>query len=148
MGRRTTYGEPMAAGTRRSRVGAPSGGSAGLSGHGHSHSHGPAVPASRPGRRRPPPPPAPPAPRPRPRSFCGGPSLAGLGVAFGLFVVVVGRWRGLGAIAALAVSFLLLVKFMLPAILDGKNAVEVAAVAATVILFVALYATHGFSVRT
>jgi uncharacterized membrane protein len=82
------------------------------------------------------------------RDFQRGAPLASLAIAFALFVVVVGRWRGLGAIAALAVSFLLLVKFMLPAILDGKNAVEVAAVAATVILFAALYATHGVSVRT
>ncbi len=82
------------------------------------------------------------------RDFQRGPPLASLAIVFALFVVVIGRWRGLGAIAALGVSFLLLVKFMLPAIVGGENAVEVAAVAAGVILFVALYATHGLSVRT
>jgi uncharacterized membrane protein len=82
------------------------------------------------------------------RDFQRGPPLASLAIAFALVVVVIGRWRGLGAIAALGVSFLLLVKFMLPAIVGGENAVEVAAVAAGVILFVALYATHGLSVRT
>jgi uncharacterized membrane protein len=82
------------------------------------------------------------------RDFQRGPPLASLAIVFALVVVVIGRWRGLGAIVALGVSFLLLVKFMLPAIISGKNAVEVAAVAAAVILFVALYATHGLSVRT
>ena len=82
------------------------------------------------------------------RDFQRGPPLGSLAIAFALVVVVIGRWRGLGAIAALGVSFLLLVKFMLPAIIAGENAVEVAAVAAAVILFAGLYATHGLSVRT
>jgi uncharacterized membrane protein len=82
------------------------------------------------------------------KDFQRGPPLASLAIAFALFVVVVGRWRGIGAIVALAASFALLVKFTLPAIIDGENAVEVAAVSAGVILFAALYATHGLSVRT
>jgi uncharacterized membrane protein len=82
------------------------------------------------------------------KDFQRGPPLASIAIAFAIFIVVVGRWRGFAAIAALGVSFVLLVKFMLPAILGGRNAVEVAAVAATAILFVALYSTHGLSVRT
>jgi uncharacterized membrane protein len=82
------------------------------------------------------------------KDFQRGPPLMSLAIAFALFVLVVGRWRGAGAIAALAVSFAVLVKFTLPAIVGGENSVEVAAVTAGVILFVALYATHGVSVRT
>lgn len=82
------------------------------------------------------------------KDFQRGPPLASLAIAFALFVIVVGRWRGIGAIVALAASFALLVKFTLPAIIGGENAVEVAAVSAGVILFAALYATHGVSVRT
>jgi hypothetical protein len=36
-------------------------------------------------------------------------------------VLVLGRWRGLAALAALAVSFGLLLLFVLPAILDGRR---------------------------
>jgi uncharacterized membrane protein len=82
------------------------------------------------------------------KDFQRGPPLMSLAIAFALFVLVVGRWRGAGAIAALAVSFGVLVKFTLPAIVGGENSIEVAAVTAGVILFAALYATHGVSVRT
>ena len=82
------------------------------------------------------------------KDFQRGPPLMSLAIAFALFVLAVGRWRGAGAILALGVSFFVLVKFTLPAIVAGENAVEVAAVTAGVILFVALYATHGISVRT
>ena len=82
------------------------------------------------------------------KDFQRGPPLMSLAIAFALFVVVVGRWRGVGAIAALALSFGVLVKFTLPAILAGENSIEVAAVTAGVILFAAMYATHGISVRT
>ncbi|WP_194892277.1 YibE/F family protein [Catenulispora pinisilvae] len=82
------------------------------------------------------------------KDFQRGPPLMSLAIAFALFVLVVGRWRGAGAIAALAVSFTVLVKFTLPAIVGGENSIEVAAVTAGVILFAALYATHGVSVRT
>lgn len=82
------------------------------------------------------------------KDFQRGPPLMSLAIAFALFVLVIGRWRGAGAIAALAVSFAVLVKFTLPAIVGGENSIEVAAVTAGVILFAALYATHGVSVRT
>ncbi|GAA1954464.1 hypothetical protein GCM10009838_07380 [Catenulispora subtropica] len=82
------------------------------------------------------------------RDFQRGPPLMSLAIVFALFVVVVGRWRGVGAIAALAVSFGVLIKFTLPAIVAGENSIEVAAVTAGVILFAAMYATHGVSVRT
>jgi uncharacterized membrane protein len=82
------------------------------------------------------------------KDFQRGPPLMSLAIVFALFVLLVGRWRGAGAIVALAVSFAVLVKFTLPAIVNGENSIEVAAVTAGVILFAALYATHGVSVRT
>lgn len=72
-------------------------------------------------------------------------------VLLGLFVVAVvllGRGRGLGAIGGLAVSLLVLAVFMLPALLDGRPAVPVALVAASVIAFLALYLAHGVNVAT
>jgi uncharacterized membrane protein len=63
-------------------------------------------------------------------------------------VVVLGRWRGLGALAGLAVSLVVIVKFLLPSILDGNSPVMVAIVAASVIAFIALYLAHGVNVST
>src|SRR5581483_1140878 len=65
-----------------------------------------------------------------------------------LAVVIFGRWRGLFALAGLAISFAVLVRFMLPAILLGKNPVAVAVVGSAAIMFVALYLAHGISART
>ena len=63
-------------------------------------------------------------------------------------VLIFGRWRGLTSLAGLAVSFLVLVLFVLPAILDGSPPLLVAVVGASAIMFAALYLTHGVSVHT
>ncbi len=67
---------------------------------------------------------------------------------FAVAVVVFGRWRGLFALVGLAISFGVLVRFMLPAILVGKNPVAVAVVGSAAIMFVTLYLTHGVNART
>jgi uncharacterized membrane protein len=71
-----------------------------------------------------------------------------LALLFAAAVIVLGRWRGLGAIAGLAASMLVIVVFTLPAMLDGSNAVTVAVVTASVIAFLALFLAHGFDHAT
>ncbi|MFF9770185.1 YibE/F family protein [Streptomyces sp. NPDC014636] len=71
--------------------------------------------------------------------------LAGI---FAVAVVVVGRLRGVMALVALAVSFLVLTFFILPAILEGANPLLVAVVGSSAIMLIALYMCHGLSART
>ncbi|MGW5210375.1 YibE/F family protein [Streptomyces sp. NPDC004051] len=71
--------------------------------------------------------------------------LAGI---FAVAVVAVGRLRGMMALIALAVSFLVLNFFILPAILQGSNPLVVAVVGASAIMLQALYLCHGLSART
>ncbi|WP_329253597.1 YibE/F family protein [Streptomyces sp. NBC_01478] len=71
--------------------------------------------------------------------------LAGI---FALVVVVVGRLRGVMALAALAISFMILNFFILPAILHGSNPLIVAVVGSSAIMLIALYMCHGLSART
>ncbi|WP_425508530.1 YibE/F family protein [Streptomyces roseirectus] len=71
--------------------------------------------------------------------------LAGI---FAIAVVVVGRLRGVMALVALAISFLILNFFILPAILQGSNPLVVAVVGASAIMLIALYLCHGLSART
>jgi uncharacterized membrane protein len=80
--------------------------------------------------------------------FQRGGSLGWLAVLFAAAVLALGRWRGLAALAALAVSFGVLLLFVLPAILDGRNPAAVAVVGAGLIMFAVLYLTHGLSART
>jgi uncharacterized membrane protein len=67
---------------------------------------------------------------------------------FAVAIVVLGRWRGVGALAGLVASLLVLVVFLLPSLLDGNNAVLVALVGASVIAFIALYLAHGVNTST
>ncbi|MBE9373388.1 YibE/F family protein [Saccharopolyspora sp. HNM0983] len=77
----------------------------------------------------------------------GAPLLV-LGLVFAAAVVVLGRMQGVRALTALGISFLVLVGFVLPAILAGQAPLLVAVVGAGLIMFAALYLTHGFSART
>lgn len=65
-------------------------------------------------------------------------SLVVLVVLFGLVVIAVGRWRGFGALVGMAISLAVLVAFLLPALLDGRDPVGVAVVGAGMIAFFAL----------
>ena len=71
-----------------------------------------------------------------------------LGAAFALAVIAFGRWRGLTALAGLAVTFGILLYFIVPAILDGRSPVAVAVVGAAAIMLIVLYLTHGLSMTT
>ncbi|MFJ2733610.1 MULTISPECIES: YibE/F family protein [unclassified Streptomyces] len=74
--------------------------------------------------------------------------MALLAGVFALAVVVVGRMRGVMALVALAISFLVLNLFILPAVLQGSNPLVVAVVGASAIMLIALYMCHGLSART
>jgi uncharacterized membrane protein len=63
-------------------------------------------------------------------------------------IVVFARWRGVAALAGLAVSFAVLLLFILPAISVGRPPLPVAVVGSATIMFAVLYLTHGISVRT
>jgi uncharacterized membrane protein len=74
--------------------------------------------------------------------------LLALGLLFALAVVGLARWRGLAALLGLGVSLLVIVRFVLPAILAGENALLAAVVGAAVIALVIIYLAHGVSART
>lgn len=76
------------------------------------------------------------------------PVLLWLAVLFAAVVVLLGRMRGVAALAGLAGSVIVLLQFVIPAILDGRNPVLVAIVGSAVIAYLALYAAHGFTRMT
>lgn len=77
-----------------------------------------------------------------------GAALWVVAAAFVLAVVAFGRWRGLAALAGLAVTFALLLLFVVPAILAGEPPVLVAVVGAAAIMLTVLYLTHGVTLAT
>ena len=76
------------------------------------------------------------------------PVLLVLTVLFAIAVVLLGRLRGLAALAGLIASFVVLLRFILPGILSGDNPLIVAVVGAGVIAFLAIYLAHGFGPLT
>ncbi len=71
-----------------------------------------------------------------------------LGLVFTLALIAFGRWRGLTSLAGLAVTFVVLLVFVVPAILGGEPPLLVALVGSSAIMLTVLYLTHGFSLTT
>lgn len=71
-----------------------------------------------------------------------------LAIAYAVVVLAVARWRGLAALAGLAGAFVVITWFTLPALLTGQNALGVALVTSSLVMFVVLYVAHGFTART
>ena len=71
-----------------------------------------------------------------------------LAVLFAVLVVGVARWRGLAALVGMGVTLLVLVRFVIPATLEGESPVAIALVGSAAIIFVVVYVAHGLSART
>jgi uncharacterized membrane protein len=71
-----------------------------------------------------------------------------LAFVFCLLALLVGRLRGLRAILGLTVSFVVVLKFVLPAVLDGRSAVGVALVGGFAIMLVTIPLVHGLGAKS
>jgi len=80
--------------------------------------------------------------------FSRGRPLIVLAILFAVLVTAVARLRGLAAIAGLAIAYLTIIKFMLPALRLGENPVAVAVVGAIAVMTVVLYLAHGVTAKT
>lgn len=70
-----------------------------------------------------------------------------LGIFVVLVFIIIGK-RGIGALAGLIISILVILNYVLPQILSGNNPLVVCCLAAIVILFVTTYVAHGISLKT
>lgn len=71
-----------------------------------------------------------------------------LALVFAVAVIGLGRFRGLAALLGLVLSIAVLVLFILPAIVAGRDAVLVALVGGGAIALVSLYLAHGYNPLT
>ena len=72
-------------------------------------------------------------------------TLVWLLVAFSVLVILLARWRGVFALLGFALSLLLVMKFLIPAILAGSPPMLVAVVGALAVMFVTVGFTYGIS---
>jgi len=64
-------------------------------------------------------------------------------VAFGVLVIAFGRLRGALALVGLGASLIVVVKFVIPALLEAKSPVAVAAVGSSAIMLLTIVLAHG-----
>lgn len=74
--------------------------------------------------------------------------LIWLVVVFAVVAVALTRWRGVLAIAGVALSVLLVTEFLVPALLAGSSPVLVSLVGALAVMFVTLGLTYGVTAQT
>lgn len=71
-----------------------------------------------------------------------------LAAAFVLAVVAFGRWRGVRSLLGLGVTFLVLLYFVVPGILEGSSPVAMALAGSAAIVLSVMYLTHGLTLST
>jgi len=77
--------------------------------------------------------------------------LNSLWILLGIFiflVLVLARWAGVRSLIGLLISFVVIIWFIVPRIIDGQNALMVGFVGTLVIATVSLFVAHGFRSRT
>ncbi len=76
------------------------------------------------------------------------PALVFATIIFLLVAIFFSRWRGVGSILGLVITIAVIIKFVTPQIIAGKNPIEISLIGAFIIAFVSLYLAHGFNKRT
>lgn len=71
-----------------------------------------------------------------------------LAILFTLIVIAFGRWRGFLALIGLVASLMIVLRFIIPAILDGGEPVAVAIIGAFAVMLVTLGLTHGIGLTS
>lgn len=71
-----------------------------------------------------------------------------LGFIFALIIVVIGKQKGVKSLIGLIVSFFIIIKFILPKILDGSNPLYVGLIGAFFILMIMIYLTEGWKQKS
>ncbi len=75
-------------------------------------------------------------------------SLVLLTIIFVAVTLLVARWKGLASVVSMALTFLLIMVFVLPKLADGVNPVLIALVASALIIPVTFYLSHGVNKKT
>jgi uncharacterized membrane protein len=80
--------------------------------------------------------------------FERGRPLLLLTVVFALLVIVGGRVRGARALLGLGVSLAIVLAFIVPSIVEGNSALEVALIGSLAIMLTTISLTHGLGIKT
>ena len=74
--------------------------------------------------------------------------LGMIALFFLFLVLVLSRWKGVGSFLGMILSLLVIVKFIVPQILAGKDPLFISIIGSVFILVTTIYLAHGFSKQT
>ncbi len=66
-------------------------------------------------------------------------------IVFALVLIIIGRWKGFRSLVSLAISFLVLIKYIIPGIINGSNPVTITIIGSFIILLAIIYITEGLN---
>lgn len=69
-------------------------------------------------------------------------------IGFFILTIIVVGVRGFGSLLGLIISFAIIIKFIVPQILDGKDPLLITIIGALFIMVITIYLAHGFSRQT
>ncbi len=71
-----------------------------------------------------------------------------LAVIFAVAIVVISRWKGVGALLSMAFSLYVIIGYIIPRILVGEDPLRVSIIGSMILLGVTLYLTYGWTLKT
>lgn len=71
-----------------------------------------------------------------------------IALIFLILVLVLSRWKGVGSFLGMLISLLVIIKFIVPQILNGNDPFTVSIAGSVFILITTIYLAHGFSRQT
>jgi uncharacterized membrane protein len=67
---------------------------------------------------------------------------------FSLSILLISRWKGLGALVSMIFSLVVIIEYIIPHILNGEDPVVVSIIGSAILLGVSLYLTYGWNLKT
>jgi hypothetical protein len=69
-------------------------------------------------------------------------------IAFAAFVILVARWQGATSLFGMVLSLLVILRFIIPGIINGYDPVVISVIGSVVIMASSLYLSHGINRKT
>ncbi len=71
-----------------------------------------------------------------------------LSAIFAIAIVIISRWKGIGALLSMAFSLYVIIGYIIPRILVGEDPLKVSIIGSIILLGVTLYLTYGWTLKT
>jgi uncharacterized membrane protein len=71
-----------------------------------------------------------------------------LTVIFAAAIIIISRWKGVGALLSMAFSLYVIIDYIIPHILTGEDPLRVSIIGSAILLGVTLYLTYGWTLKT